>query len=162
MISLLTCCKTRQSTIEKSTIIATDTTTISRVAHNDSISTTEKIDSIIIEEYAADDRGSEQTTEGHNKPGHKVSPYQKGNHTSQKGSISPTKKTKIYGVNLSGSWLSANYILNKKMAHQQTTNSEIKQKTPAKDIAGGKNIYALITLAITLFVGYVFWKNAVQ
>lgn len=162
MTSLLMCCKTRQSVIEKSTVIAKDTTTISRVAIKDSSSLNAKIDSIIIEEYEPDDQGSEQTTESHNKPGNKVSSYRKGNHTSQKGSISPTKKTKIYGVNLSGTWLSANYTLNKKMAHQQTTNSEVKQKTPTKDIAGGKNIYAIIAFVIALFVGYVFWKNAVQ
>lgn len=161
MTSLLTCCKTNQSVIEKATVIAKDTTTISRVAHNDSISTTAKIDSIIIEEYAADDR-SEQTTEGHNNHSHKASPCKKRNDISQKGFIPPKRKTKIYGVNLSGTWLSANYTLNKKMAHHQNTNSEIKQKTPAKNVAGGKNIYALIALAIALFVGYVFWKNAVQ
>lgn len=162
MISLLTCCKTHQSVIEKSTVIAKDTTTISRGATKDSTSLNAKIDSVIIEEYAADDRESEQTTEGHNKLGHKVSQYKKGNHTSQKGSISPTKKTKIYGANLTGTWLSATYTLNKKMAHQQTTNSEIKQKTHTKDIAGGKNINAIIAFVIALFVGYVFWKNAVQ
>ena len=163
MTSLLTCCKTHQSVIEKSTVIAKDTTTISRGADKDSTSLNAKIDSIIIEEYAADDRTSEQTTEGHNKPGRKVSAYRNGNDTSQKETGSLKKKTtKIYGANLSGTWLSANYTLNKKMAHHQNTNSEIKQKTPAKDVAGGKNIYALIALAIALFVGYVFWKNAVQ
>lgn len=162
MISLLTCCKTRQSMIEKSTIIATDTTTISRVADNDSISITAKIDSIIIEEYAADDRESEQTTENNNKTEHKVSSCRKGNHTSQKGSISPMKKTKIYGVNLSGTWLSTNDSLNKKMTHQATTKSEIKQKTPMKTTEGGKIVFALIGFAIALFAGYVFWQNAVQ
>ena len=54
MTSLLTCCKTRQSVIEKSTTIATDTTTITRVAVKDSTSLNAKIDSIIIEEYAVD------------------------------------------------------------------------------------------------------------
>lgn len=165
MISLLTCCKTRQLTIEKSTVIAKDTTTISRVAHNDSISTTAKIDSIIIEEYAAHDRASEQTTEDHNKHGHKVSSYRNGNDTS-KGAISPKKKTKIYGVNLSGTWLSETDSLHKKMTHHQKTNSEVKQKTTAKDIAGGNNVYAiatlLVALVIALFVGYLIWKNAVQ
>lgn len=160
MISLLTCCKTRQLTIEKATVIAKDTTAITRVAAKDSSSLNAQIDSIIIEEYTADDRGNEQTTESHNKPGNKVSSCRKGNNTSQKETGSLKKKTKIYGVNLSGTWLSANYTLNKKMAHQQTTNSEVK--TPTKDIAGGKNIYAIIAFVIALFVGYVFWKNAVQ
>lgn len=164
MISLLTCCRTHQSVIEKSTAIATDTTTISRIAAKDSASLNAKIDSIIIEEYAADDR-SEQATEGHNDHGHKVSPYQKRKDTS-KGAISPKKKIKVYGVNLSGTWLSADYTLNKKMTHQQTTNSEVKQKTTAKDIAGDNNVYVIATLVIAfiiaLFVGYLIWKNAVQ
>lgn len=165
MISLLMCCKTHQSVIEKSTIIAKDTTTISRVTAIDSTSLNAKVDSIIIEEYAADDQESERTNEGHKKPGHKVSPCQKRNDTS-KGAISPTKKTKIYGVNLSGTWLTINDSLNKKMTHQQTTNSEIKQKTTADNVAGGNNMYAIATiviaLVIALFVGYLIWKNAVQ
>ena len=40
--------------IEKSTTIATDTTTITRVAVKDSTSLNAKIDTIIIEEYAFD------------------------------------------------------------------------------------------------------------
>lgn len=162
MISLLTCCKTRQSMIEKSTIIETDTTTISRIADKDSSSLNAQIDSIIIEEYEADDQSSTTPSASKHKPDNKVSSCRKGNHTSQKETGSLKKKTKIYGMNLSDTWLSANYTLNKKMAHQQTTNSEVKQKTPTKDVAKGKNIYAIIAFAITLFVGYVFWKNAVQ
>ena len=52
MTSLLTCCKTQQSGIEKSTVIARDTTTINRVAVKDSTALNAKIDSIIIEEYS--------------------------------------------------------------------------------------------------------------
>lgn len=160
MISLLTCCKTHQSVIEKSTVIAKNTTTISQVAAKDSTLLNAKIDSIIIEEYAIDQ--DELTTDDHNGPNHKVSSYRNGNDTSQKGTGSLKKKTKIYGANISGTWSSANNTMTKKIAHQQTTNSDIKQKTPIQTNAGGKNIYALIAFAIVLFVGYMFWKNAVQ
>ena len=156
MTILLTCCKTHQSVIEKSSVIAKDTMAISRVAAKDSSSLNAKIDSIIIEEYAAHERGTEQTTEGR-----KVSSYRKGNDTS-KGAISTKKKIKVYGVNLSGTWSTTRDSLDKKMAHQQTTNSDIKQKTPIQTTAGGKKVYALIALAIILFVGYMNWKNAVQ
>ena len=158
MTSLLTCCKTHQSMIEKSTTIATDTTTITRVAAKDSTSMNAKIDSIIIEEYAFDQ--SELTNDGQdlrNLQGNK-----KRNDTSQKESIPPKRKTKIYGVNLSGTWLSINDSLNKKMTHQETTKSEIKQKTPIQTTAGSKIIYVLIGITLLLFVGYLNWKNAVQ
>ena len=160
MTSLLTCCKTHQSMIEKSTVNARDTTTISRVVVKDSTFLNAKIDSIIIEEYEIDDR-SEQTTESHNNPGHKVRSYQKRNDISQKenGSL---KKTKIYGVSLSDSWLSINDSLYKKMTHQATTKSEIKQKTPIQTTAGSKIIYVIIGITLLLFVGYLNWKNAVQ
>ena len=161
MIGLLTCCKTHQSVIETSTVIATDTTAINQVAAKDSTSLNAKIDSIIIEEYAADDQ-TEQTTEDHNNQGHKASPCQKRNDISKKGSIPPKRKTKIYGVNLTGTWLSINDSLNKKMTHQETTKSEIKQKTPIQATAGSKIIYVIIALTILLFVGFVVWKNAVQ
>ena len=160
MISLLTCCKTNQSVIEKSTTIARDSTTISQVAAKDSSSLNARIDSIIIEDYAADDR-TKKSTEDHN-PGHKVSPYQKRNDISQKGYIPPKRKTKIYGVNLSGTWLSINDSLNKKMTHQATTKSEIKQKTPIQTTAGGKIIYVIVGITLLLLVGYLNWKNAVQ
>ena len=137
MISLLTCCKTHQSMIEKSTVIARDTTTINRVAAKDSTSINAKIDSIIIEEYNQND-------------------------TSQKESIPPKRKTKIYGVNLSGTWLSVNDSLNKKMTHQATTKSEIKQKTPIQTTAKSKITYVLVGITLLLFVGYLNWKNAVQ
>ena len=159
MIILLTCCKTHQLVIEKSTAIARDTATISHVAAKDSTSLNAKIDSIIIEEYAAD--RSELTTDSQNDL-QNLNGNKKRNDTSQKGSIPPMRKTKIYGVHLSGTWLSINDSLNKKMTHQQTTNSDIKQKTPIQTTAGGKKVYALIALAIILFVGYMNWKNAVQ
>ena len=161
MIILLTCCKTHQSVIETSTTIARDTTTISHVDAKDSTSLNAKIDSIIIEEYAAFGR-TEHTNEGHNNPNHKIGSYQKRNDNSQKGSIPPKRKTKIYGVQLSGTWLSINDSLSKKMTHQATTKSEIKQKTPITTTAKGKIIYVIIGITLLLFAGYVVWKNAVQ
>ncbi len=157
MISLLTCCKTHQSVIERSTVITKDTTTISRVAAKDSTLLNAKIDSIIIEEYT-DDGQTEQTAEDNDNTGHKESPCQKRNDISHKGSI----KTKIYGVNLSGSWLSNRDSLNKKMSQEATTKIEIKQKTPIQTTAGGKIVYVLIGITLLLFAGYVVWKNAVQ
>ena len=133
MTSLLMCCKTHQSAIEKSTTIATDTTTISRVAVTDSTLLTAKIASKLIEEYAVDQ--SELTTNGQNDL-RNLHGTKKRNDTSQTESIPPKRKTRIYGVNLSGTWLSINDSLNKKMTHQETTKSEIKQKTPIKSTAG--------------------------
>ena len=159
MTILLTCCKTHQSVIEKSMVIDKDTMAISRVAAKDSTFLNTKIDSIIIEEYAVD-RG-ELITNAHNGPNYKVSSYRKGNDTS-KGAISTKKKIKVYGVNLSGTWSTTRDSLNKKMTHHQTTNSDIKQKAPIQTTAGSKKVYALIALAIILFVGYMNWKNAVQ
>ena len=159
MTSLLMCCKTHQSMIEKSTTIATDTTTITRVAAKDSTTTQAKIDSIIIEEYAAG--RSELTTDDQNDL-QNLHGNKKRNDTSQKESIPPKRKTKIYGVNLSGTWLSINDSLNKKMTHQATTKSEIKQKTPIQTTAGGKIIYVLVGITLLLFAGYLNWKNAVQ
>lgn len=166
MISLLTCCKTHQSMIKQSTTIATDTTTISRVVTMGSTSLNAKIDSIIIEEYAVDQ--SELTTDGQNElqnlHGNKKNFHgnKKRNDTSQKESIPPKRKTKIYGVNLSGTWLSINDSLNKKITHQATTKSEIKQKTPIQTTARSKIIYILIGITLLLFVGYLNWKNAGQ
>lgn len=159
MTSLLTCCKTHQSMIEKSTTIARDTTTITRVAAKDSTTTQAKIDSIIIEEYAAG--RSELTTDDQNDL-QNLHGNKKRNDTSQKESIPPKRKTKIYGVNLCGTWLSINDSLNKKMTHQATTKSEIKQKTPIQTTAGGKIIYVLVGITLLLFAGYLYWKNAVQ
>ena len=159
MTSLLTCCRTHQSAIEKSTTIATDTTTITRVAVKDSTSLNAKIDSIIIEEYEFDQ--SELTNDCQidlrNLQGNK-----KRNDTSQKESIPPKRKTKIYGVKLSGTWLSINDSLNKKMTHQATTKSEIKQKTPIQTTAKSKITYVLVGITLLLFAGYLYWKNAVQ
>ena len=159
MTSLLTCCKTHQSVIEKSAVIARDTTTINQVAAKDSTSINAKIDSIIIEEYAVDqsELANDSQNDLRNLHGNK-----KRNDTSQTESIPPKRKTKIYGVNLSGTWLSINDSLNKKMTHQETTKSEIKQKTPIQTTAGGKIIYVLIGITLLLFVGYLNWKNAVQ
>ena len=162
MISLLTCCKTHQSVIEKSTVIARDTTTISRVAAKDSTLLNAKIDSIIIEECTADNQGSTKPSVNQHKRGHKVSSCQKRNDTSQNKAGSMKKKTKIYGVNLSGTWLSINDSINKRMSHQQTTNSNIKQKTPIQTNAGNKIIFVLFGITLLLFAGYVVWKNAVQ
>ena len=159
MISLLTCCKTHQSVIEQSTTIARDTTTISRIAAKDSTSLNTKIDSIIIEEYAVD--RSELTTDDQNDL-QNLHGNKKRNDTSQKESIPPKRKTRIYGVNLSGTWLSIKDSLNKKMTHQATTKSEIKQKTPIQTTAGSKIIYVLVGITLLLFVGYLNWKNAVQ
>ena len=159
MISLLTCCKTHQSVIETSTTIATDKDAISRIAAKDSISATAKIDSIIIEEYAVSQ--SELTTDDQNDL-QNLHGNKKRNDTSQKESIPPKRKTRIYGVNLSGTWLSVKDSLNKKMTHQATTKSEIKQKTPIQTTSGNKIIYVLVGITLLLFVGYLIWKNAVQ
>lgn len=156
MISLLTCCKTHQSVTDKSTVIAKDTMAFSRVATKDSSSLNAKIDSIIIEEYAAHERGK-QTNEGR-----KVSSCRKGNGNSQNEIGSIKKKMKIYGINLSGTWSTTRDSLNKKMTHQATTKSEIKQKTPIQTTAGSKIIYVLVGITLLLIVGYLNWKNAVQ
>ena len=161
MISLLTCCKTHQSMIEKSTVIATDTTTISRVAANDSISATAKIDSIIIEEYCQED---EYLTECVSQKEQRcdISSWQKRNDISQNKVRTPSKKIKVYGVNLSSTRLANKDSLNKQTAHQEKTVSQVKQKTPTKKAAGGKIVYILIGITLLLFAGYVVWKNAVQ
>ena len=159
MTSLLTCCKTHQSMIEKSTTIATDTTTITRVAAKDSTSINVKIDSIIIEEYAVD--RSELTTDGQNDL-QNLDDNKKRSNTSQKEFIPPKRKMKIYGVNLSGTWLSINDSINKKMSHKATTKSEIKQKTPIQTNTGRKIIYVIVGITLLLFAAYVVWKNAVQ
>lgn len=159
MISLLTCCKTHQSVIETSTTITTDTTAINQVAAKDSTSLNAMIDSIIIEEYAID--RSELTTDDQNDL-QNLHGNKKRNDTSQKGSIPPKRKTKIYGVNLSGTWLSINDSINKKMTHQATTKSEIKQKTPIQTNAVSIIIYVIVGITLLLLVGYLNWKNAVQ
>ena len=161
MTSLLMCCRTHQSMIEKSTVIARDTTTISRVAANDSISATAKIDSIIIEEYSQED---EYLTECVSQKEQRcdISSWQKRNDISQNKVRTPTKKIKVYGVNLSSTRLANKDSLNKQTAHQEKTVSQVKQKTPTKKAAGGKIVYILIGITLLLFAGYVVWKNAVQ
>ena len=159
MISLLTCCKTHQSVIETSTTITSDTTAINQVAAKDSSSLKAKIDSIIIEEYAVDQ--SELPTNDQNDL-QNLRGNKKRNDTSQKEFIPPKRKTKIYGVNLSGTWLSINDSLNKIMTHQATTKSEIKQKTPIQRTHGSKIVYVIVGITLLLLVGYLNWKNAVQ
>ena len=159
MIALLTCCKTHQSVIEPSTTITTDTTAISQVAAKDSTSLKAKIDSIIIEDYAVG--RSELTTDDQNNL-QNLHGNKKRNDTSQKESIPPKRKMKIYGVNLTSTWLSINDSINKKMSHQATTNSDMKQKAPIQTNAGGKIIYVIVGITLLLFAGYVVWKNAVQ
>lgn len=156
MIGLLTCCKTHQSVIEKSTTIAVDTTAINQVATKDSTSLNAKIDSIIIEDYAVD--RSELTTDGQNDLKN-LHGNKKRNDTSQKESIPLKRKTKVYGVNLSGTSLSINDSLNKKMAHQATTKSEIKQKTPIQTTTWSKIIFVIVGITLLLFAGYVVWKK---
>ena len=150
MTSLLMCCKTQQSSEQKSTVIATDTATIGRVTANDSTTTKAKIDSIIIEVY---NQGDEEMTECVNK---------KRNDISQNKIKAPTKKIKVYGVNLSSTRLANKDSLNKQTSHQEKTVSQVKQKTPTKSAAGGKIVYVLIGITLLLFAGYVVWKNAVQ
>ena len=159
MISLLTCCKTHQSVIETSTTITADTTAINQITAKDSTSLKAKIDSIIIEEYAID--RNELPTNDQNDL-QNLYDSKKRDGTSQKGARSLKKKTKIYGVNLSGTWLSINDSINKKMSHQATTKSEIKQKTPIQTNTGRKIIYVIVGITLLLFVGYLNWKNAVQ
>ena len=159
MISLLTCCKTHQSVIEKSSTITADTTAINQITAKDSTSLKAKIDSIIIEDYAA--ARSELTTDFQNDLQNLLG-NKKRNDNSQKEFIPPKRKTKIYGVNLSGTWLSINDSLNKKMSHQATTNRDIKQKTPIQTTPGSKIVYVLIGITLLLIVGYLNWKNAVQ
>ena len=160
MTSLLMCCKTHQSMIEKSTVIERDTTTINKVAAKDSTSLNAKIDSIIIEEYAVDDR-SELINEGQNEL-QNLDDNKKRSNTSQKEFIPPKRKMKIYGVNLSGTWLSINDSINKKMSHQATTKSEIKQKTPMQNNSGRKMFFAIIAIVAAILLGYLIWYSAVQ
>lgn len=160
MTSLLMCCKTHQSMIEKSTTIATDTTTIIRVAAKDSTSINAKIDSIIIEEYNQEERLTESVSQKEQK-GYKR-PWQKRNDTSQNKVKTPTKKIKMYGVNLSSTRLANKDSLNKQTTHKEKRISQVKQKTPIRNTAEGKIVYILIAIVVILFAGYLYWKNAVQ
>ena len=154
-------CKTQQSSRQKTTVVATDTTAITQVTAQDSASIIARADSIIIEEYNTDEQKSITPSVSQNKPGMKCS-SQKRNDTSQKGAGSIKKITKIYGANISGSWLSKNDSLNKNMIHQEKSYTQIKQKTPTQKSAGGKIGYIIIAIVVIIFVGYLIGKNAVQ
>ena len=161
MTNLLMSCKTLQSSEQKSTVVATDTTTISQVATQDSASIIARMDSIIIEVYNTDEHESITPSVSQNKPGMKCS-SQKRNDTSQKQTRSLKKKTKIYGAIFSSTWLSKNDSLNKNMVHQEKSNTQIKQKTPLLNNAGSNIVFAIIVFVITILVGYLIWKIAVQ
>ena len=154
-------CKTLQSSKQKTTVVTTDTTDITQVAAQDSASIIARVDSIIIEEYYTDEHESITPSVSQNKPGLQCS-SQKRNDTSQKGAGSIKKKIKIYGANISGSWLSKNDSLNRKMVHQEKTNEQIKKKTPLLNNAGSNIVFAIIVFVITILVGYLIWKIAVQ
>ena len=161
MISLLMSCKTLQSSEQKTTVVATDTTAITQVAAQDSASIIARVDSIIIEEYNTDEQKSITLSVSQNKPGLKCS-SQKRNDTSQKSAGSIKKITKIYGANISGTWLTKNDSLNKNMVHQEKSNTQIKQKTPIQKSAGGKIGYIIIAMVVIILAGYLIGKNAVQ
>ena len=154
-------CKTQQSSRQKTTVIATDTTTNTQVAAQDSASIIARVDSIIIEVYNTDEHESITPSVSQNKPGLKCS-SQKRNDTSQKKTGPLKKKTKIYGANLSSTWLTKTDSLNKNMVHQEKSNTQIKQKTPMQKSAGGKIGYIIIAIVVIILVGYLIGKNAVQ
>lgn len=154
-------CKTLQSSEQKTTVVTTDTTAIAQIAAQDSASIIARVDSIIIEEYNTDEEESITPSVSQNKPGLKYS-SQKRNDTSQKGTGSIKKKTKIYGANISGTWFSKNDSLNKNMVHKEKSNTQIKQKTPMQKSAGVKIGYIIIAIVIIILVGYLIGKNAVQ
>lgn len=161
MTSLLMCCRTQQSSEQKTTVVATDTTKITQVAAQDSASIIARVDSIIIEEYNTDEQENITPSVSQNKPGLKCS-SQKRNDISQNKVRAPTKKIKVYGVNLSSTRLANKDYLNKQTAHQEKTISQVKQKTPTKSTAVDKIIYVIIGITLLLFAGYLYWKNAVQ
>ena len=154
-------CKTQQLSKQKTTAVATDTTTITQVAAQDSASIIARVDSIIIEEYNTDEQESITPCVSKSKPGLKCS-SQKRNDTSQKQTRSLKKKTKIYGANMSGTWFSKNDSLNKKMVHQEKTDAQIRQKTPMQNNSGRKIFYAIIAIAAAILIGYLIWYFAVQ
>lgn len=161
MTNLLMSCKTLQSSRQKTTVIATDTTAITQVAAQDSASIIARVDSIIIVEYNTDEQESISPSVSQNKPGLKCL-SQKRNDTSQKQTGTLKKKTKIYGANLSGSWFSKNDSLNKKMTHQEKTDTQIRQKAPMQNNAGRKIFYAIIAIVTVILIGYLIWYFAVQ
>ena len=173
-------CKTQQSSRQKTTVVATDTTAITQVAAQDSASVIARIDSIIIEEYNTDEQKSITLSVSQNKQGLKCSSQksitpsvsqnkqglkcssQKRNDTSQMGAGSIKKITKIYGANICGTWFSKNDSLNKNMVHQEKSNTQIKQKTPTQKSAGVGIGYIIIAIVVIILVGYLIGKNAVQ
>lgn len=161
MISLLMSCKTQQLSKQKTTVVATDTTTITQVAAQDNASIIARVDSIIIEEYNTDEQKSITLSVSQNKPGMMCS-CQKRNDTSQKAAGSIKKKIKIYGANISGTWFSKNDSLNKKMVHQEKTDTQIRQKTPMQNNTGRKIFYVIIAIAAAILIGYLIWYFAVQ
>lgn len=154
-------CKTQQLSRQKATVITTDTAAITQVDAQDSALIIARIDSIIIEEYNTDEQESITPCVSQNKPGLKCS-SQKRNDTSQKGARSIKRKIKIYGANISGSWLSKNDSLNKNIVHKEKTDTQIGQKTPMQNNAGRKTFYAIIKFVATILIGYLIWKIAVQ
>ena len=158
MTSLLMCCKTHQSVIEKSTVVAKDTTTIRQAAAKDSTSFNAKIDSIIIEEYNQDDEEITKCVSQKKQRGC-IRKCQKRNDISQNKVNAPTKKIKVYGINLPSNMLANKDSLNKQTKPQEKTVSQVKQKTPKKRAAGGKIVYILIGITLLLFAGYVVWKK---
>ena len=161
MTSLLMCCRTQQSSEQTCTKVATDTATIYRVTTNDITTTQVKIDSIIIEEYNQDDENVTECVSQKEQRGY-ISTCQKRNDISQNKIKAPTKKIKVYGVNLSSTRLANKDSLSKQTVHQEKTISQVKQKTPSKRAAGGKIVYVLFGITLLLFAGYLYWKNAVQ
>lgn len=161
MTNLLMSCKTLQSSKQKTMVVATDTTAVTQVATQDSASIIARVDSIIIEEYDTDKQVSITPSVNQDKTGLKC-PSQKRNDTSQKGTGSIKKKTKIYGASLSSTWLSKNDSLNKNIVHKEKTDTQIRQKTPMPNNAGRKKFYAIIAIAAAILIGYLIWKIAVQ
>ena len=161
MTNLLMCCKTQQLSKQETMVVATDTTAITQVAAQDSASVIARIDSIIIEEYNTDEHAGITPCVSQSKPGKECS-CQKRSDTSQKQTGTLKKKTKIYGANISGTWLSKNDSLNKNMVHKEKSNTQIRQKTPTQTNAGGKIGYIIIAIVVIILVGYLIGKNAVQ
>ena len=161
MTSLLTSCKTQQLSDQRSTVIATDTTAISQVTAQDSVTIIARVDSIIIWEYNTNGQEIITPCVNQNKLGMKCS-YQKRNDTSQKEIGSLKKKTKIYGANLSSVWLSKNDSLNKKMKHKEKTDKRIRQKSPMQKCVEGIIGYIIFAIVVIILVGYLIGKNAVQ
>ena len=48
------------------------------------------------------------------------------------------------------------------MVHQEKTDTQIRQKTPMQNNAGGKIFYAIIAIVTVILIGYLIWYFAVQ